>query len=114
MGDVNSAGTSPAPEARPIINMQGERVALGPRRRELMPLYEKWMNDFDTLQLAGYPMEARTTDELTAWFERTTAENRLVQFDVYDIETWRPIGFTMLKDIDTYHRTPEFGISISE
>lgn len=35
---------------RPIINIEGDQVALGPLRREDVPLYLNWINDF---QAAG-------------------------------------------------------------
>jgi RimJ/RimL family protein N-acetyltransferase len=28
--------------ARPLVNIVGEKVALGPMRRDLVPLYQKW------------------------------------------------------------------------
>lgn len=31
---------------QPLINIEGEKVALGPLRRELCPLYQRWNNDF--------------------------------------------------------------------
>jgi hypothetical protein len=28
----------------PILNVEGERVALGPLRRDLLPLYQRWIS----------------------------------------------------------------------
>ena len=33
-------------EEPPILNIVGDKVALGPLRRELLPLYGRWLNDF--------------------------------------------------------------------
>lgn len=35
----------------PIINLRGEKIALGPLSRELLPLFVKWMNDFDVTRI---------------------------------------------------------------
>ena len=43
----------------PIINFQGDLVGLGPIRREYIPLYQRWMNDFETtrfLEIQPRPM----------------------------------------------------------
>jgi hypothetical protein len=30
----------------PLINISGDKIALGPLCRELIPLYQRWNNDF--------------------------------------------------------------------
>lgn len=30
---------------QPILNVEGDLVALGPLRRDLLPLYTRWIND---------------------------------------------------------------------
>ena len=37
----------------PLTNIDGERVALGPLRRDLLPLYQRWINDFTALRTLG-------------------------------------------------------------
>ena len=32
-------------DERPVINIEGELVALGPLRRDLLQLYQRWIND---------------------------------------------------------------------
>ncbi len=32
-------------DERPVLNIEGELVALGPLRRDLLPLYQRWIND---------------------------------------------------------------------
>lgn len=32
-------------ESRPIISVKGEKVAIGPVRRDLIPLYQAWINN---------------------------------------------------------------------
>ncbi len=47
--ELSSAETA----RRPIVNIVGERVALGPLHRGLLPLIERWDNDFRTVDLGG-------------------------------------------------------------
>ena len=46
--------TESKPPARegPILNVVGERVALGPLREELLPLYGRWTNDFRAIGMS--------------------------------------------------------------
>ena len=38
---------------RPILNIEGDLVALGPLRRDLLPLYQRWINDLEALRKLG-------------------------------------------------------------
>jgi RimJ/RimL family protein N-acetyltransferase len=105
---------SPATD-QPIVNVVGEKVALGPVRRDLMPLYDRWFNGFEVglpyfLQLRPHTREARE-----AWYERLARdEPDTVEFLIYERATLRPIGKTALDYIDHYNRTASFGILIGE
>ncbi len=47
MGDVGeNAG-------RLILNIEADLVALGPLRRDLLPLYQRWINDLEALRTLG-------------------------------------------------------------
>jgi hypothetical protein len=53
MVDVDESAGSP------VLTIEGEHVALGPLRRDLVPLYQRWMNNLGTmrtLDLPPYPM----------------------------------------------------------
>jgi hypothetical protein len=55
---------------QPIVNIVGEKVALGPLRRDLMDLDDRWFNDFEVglpyfLRLRPHTREARE-----AWYDR--------------------------------------------
>lgn len=39
--------------AEPTVNIVGERVALGPGRRDLLPLFQRWDNDFFAMRTQG-------------------------------------------------------------
>jgi hypothetical protein len=40
-----ATGSNPPSSETPILNVVGERVALGPLREDLLPLYGRWIND---------------------------------------------------------------------
>lgn len=101
------------PERPAIVNIEGELVALGPMRRELIPLYQRWINDFETtknLALAPGPMSLEAE---TAWFERAGTGGDVI-FTIYEKAAWRPIGNADLRGIDHRSRSATFGIMIGE
>lgn len=97
---------------RPIITLEGERIALGPIRRDLIPLYQAWMNDLDVTRfLRSWPM---TLDGEIAWFDGAVKDDRMAVFTIYELPTYRPVGNVDLHDIDIRNRTAELGILIGE
>jgi RimJ/RimL family protein N-acetyltransferase len=97
---------------RPIVNIEGERIALGPYRRDLLPTYLRWINDFSALRNLGIPPGPMTLDQEEAWYDHP--ESNLVRFTVYERTSWRPIGGTDIRAIDHRNRTALFGILIGE
>ncbi|HEX5505116.1 MAG TPA: GNAT family protein [Thermomicrobiales bacterium] len=101
-------------ENRPVVNIEGDLVALGPLRRDLLPLYHRWINDFGTLRTLGVPPRPMTLEQEQQWFERqATVEGEHV-FTIYERATWRPIGNTGLHAVDYRNRSAGFGIMIGE
>ena len=98
----------------PIINIEGELVALGPLSRELIPLYLRWINDFGTTRTLGIPMQPMTLEQETAWYDRAATGEERYSFTIYDRKTWRPIGNCGLFDVDLRHRRAQVGIMIGE
>src|ERR1044072_2395961 len=99
--------------SEPIINMRGEKIALGPLRRDLVPLYERWINDFDvTLTLSRWSVHTREQEE--AWYDRAVKSESVVNFTIYELASMRPIGTSSLFGIDHIERLAEFGILIGE
>jgi RimJ/RimL family protein N-acetyltransferase len=99
----------------PIQNIVGEKVALGPLRKDLVPLYTRWFNDFTTLRMLGPMPRPLTLEQEEQWYERAnTRGEAVVQFTIYEMATGRPIGTTGLHDIDHRNRTALFGITIGE
>jgi RimJ/RimL family protein N-acetyltransferase len=108
---------SEAQQDRPVINIEGELVALGPFHRDLLPIHHRWENDFQ-IKRTDDPVGAqpRTLDEVTRWYDdmvKNESSHR-ISFAVYERATWRPIGLTALHGIEVRNRTAEFGITIGE
>jgi len=105
----------PKGDGRPdhIVNIVGEFVALGPPRRELIPLYQRWLNDFTATRNLGL-VTPQTLEQETDWYDRATRTDRLVRVTVYERASWRPVGSTELLDIDYRQGTATFGLLIGE
>ena len=97
----------------PILNIVGERVALGPLRRDLLPLYQRWINDFAATSRVGnfVPLSAEQEE---SWYDSEVKSETIVTFTLYERSSMRPIGTTTLADIDQRNRRAEFGIFIGE
>jgi len=100
----------------PLWNLEGEKVALGPLRRELLPLYTRWMNDFEVVRTLGRGMAPRTDEAQAQWFEEAAngADPKRVLFTVYEGATKRPVGTAGLHNVDHVNRTAIFGICLGE
>jgi diamine N-acetyltransferase len=108
------AGSNPPGSEQPVLNIVGERVALGPLREDLLPVYGRWINDFGTIRMLGLPPAPVTAEKERDWYEhRSKAENDLM-FTIYERETLRPIGNTGLHGLDHRNRSASFGIFIGE
>ena len=97
-----------------ILNIEGELVALGPRRREHIPLYLRWINDFGTMQMLGISPRPMTLEQETAWYEQTAADDGEVAFTIYERATGRAIGNCGLHEVDLANRRTVVGIMIGE
>ena len=98
---------------QPVVNILGERVALGPLRRELIPHYARWQGDFAVQRTYRTPGPV-TIEEATAWFEPRAVGDGSCRFTIYERGTWRPIGYTYIDGIDWRVGTASFGILIGE
>ena len=97
-----------------VINITGERIALGPLRRDLIPVHQRWFNDFETDRTQGDLPGPRTLERATGWYERNATSEDAFWFTIYETATWQPIGITWLSDIDRQHGTAYFAISLGE
>lgn len=99
---------------KPVLNIAGDGVALGPHRRELLPLYMRWVNDFEVTRTLAMGFRPVTLEWEQAWYDRLASREQDVLFTIYERATLRPIGATGLHKIDHAQRTAEFGIMIGE
>ena len=98
---------------RPVVNVEGNVVALGPLRRDLIPTYHCWHNDVATIRTFALRQPA-TLEQEEASYAAMTTDASSVFFTVYDRASWRAVGTTYLTDIDHRHRCAEFGVLIGE
>jgi diamine N-acetyltransferase len=108
--DAESAGDRPAP----IVNIRGNKVGLGPIRRDLVPLYQKWLNDFEVTRTLAVGLQPMTFEAEEGWYESASRADDQAHFTIYTLSDLEPIGNTGLMDIDHRTRTAEFGILIGE
>ncbi len=100
--------------SEPIINIEGDLVALGPLRRDLIPTYQRWINQFQMVRSLAIPPMPMTLEAETDWFESSTSSSSSFTFTIYEREGLRPIGNVSLGAIDHRHGTATFGIAIGE
>jgi len=99
-----------------IINIMGEKVALGPLVREtVIALEERALNDFATLrsmwELAPVPT---TRERIERWYDGVTTREDAAHFLVYERASGDPIGRAGVRDIDFRNRSAEFAITIAD
>ena len=98
----------------PVLSIEGELVALGPLRRELLPMYQRWINDLGTTRTLDLPPQPMTIEKEQAWYEGQSKTEHDTTFTIYERETLRPIGNTGLHEIDHRNGTTTYGIVIGE
>lgn len=95
--------------------VRGERVGLGPARRDLVPLFQRWLNDLRVTRTLNWSFRPLTEEAAAAWLEDVFAlEGKQYLFVVYDLTTLRPLGSFGLYDIDHRHGTANFAIILGE
>ncbi|MCY4436046.1 MAG: GNAT family protein [Chloroflexi bacterium] len=103
------------PEATPVLNMVGEKVALGPLRKDLVPTYTRWYNNFYTLRTLGATPLPLTLEQDERQHERLIANAKTdISFTIYERCGSRPIGNAGLLDVDYRNRTAELALAIAE
>ena len=98
---------------QPIINIVGDKIALGPRRRDLIPLHQQWANDFAIARNLG-PFGPVTVERETAFYERIATADTFISFVMYERATLRPVGSTELMHVEYRNGRADFGIFIGE
>lgn len=98
----------------PLLNIVGARVALGPLRRDLLPVYTRWLNDFAVTRTLAVGMLPQTAEAEARWYEAASQQPDAVHFTLYERATERPIGLGSLQRVDHRHGTAELGLLIGE
>ena len=98
----------------PILNFEGELVALGPLSREHIPLYLRWINDFGTTRMLGVPPRPMTLEQETTWYEQAAIDDARPMFTIYERSSGRAIGNCGLHEVDLANRRTVVGIMIGE
>lgn len=99
----------------PVLNIVGDKVALGPLRKDLVPTYTRWYNEFYTLRTLGTIPVPLTLEQDEKQHERLVANSATeISFTVYERSSARPIGNAGLFDVDYRNRTAELGLIIAE
>lgn len=100
--------------SQPMVTIVGEKVVLGPFRRELIPAYQRWIND-PVVQANAQPVPAPwTVERTTKWVDGIVNAERSYAFTIYTLPDYQPIGTTRLGGVDFRNRSAEFDIAIGE
>jgi RimJ/RimL family protein N-acetyltransferase len=97
-----------------IINLASARVALGPVREDLAPVYNRWTNDFWMQRTWGSPIRPRSNEAMLERVQRWSRDDETIRFTIYRHDTWQPIGLVNLHNLQMDHLTAELGIGIGE
>jgi RimJ/RimL family protein N-acetyltransferase len=101
---------------QPIVNVVGERVALGPVRRDLHALYHVWVNDLTHTRTLFGPNWVSTMpytlENSMAFHDAWAASEHTACFTIYTVADWQPIGLVDLSKIDYRCRSAWFNIAI--
>ncbi|HEV2238273.1 MAG TPA: GNAT family protein [Ktedonobacterales bacterium] len=113
---MTSPTTTTQTQAPPILNMVGEKVALGPRSGDLAPLLARWLNDFEVAVYSGDPLMPNPVEFWQARHETASKDrhSERVEFAIYERATLRPIGVTHWREINPGDRTATYAIIIGE
>ena len=102
----------------PDFIVVGEKVALGPLRRDLAASYARWMNELEVRRgLNNLGIETAQSQE--KWVDENIEkgakrEPEVVEFTIYDRSDSTPVGTAGLFGIAHANGTADFGIAIGE
>lgn len=112
--DSHAAGS--AEPTTPILNIVGEKVALGPQTKAHAALMARWCNDFEVALYSGDDLRPTVPEFYDAEYEKHSKEwpTHQTAFTIFERATFRPIGFAEWRHIDAARRTADYGIVIGE
>lgn len=95
------------------INIRGQKVALGPLRKDLLPLYTRWRNDFGIQWTYGNDLVPFMAEQYETVLSQQGGDD-VYWFTVYQLDPFRPIGITDLFEVHQRWGTARFGVLIGE
>ena len=86
---------------------------MGPLRKDLLPIYQAWSNDFEVTRFLDNirPISFEAEEE---WYTRASKKETESTFTIYEKERLRPIGTAGLSGIDHANHNAEFFIMIGD
>ncbi len=101
---------------KPILNIVGEKIALGPIQKSMLSTITRWENDFAVSIMSGGALRPIHQEHTDARYEQEhKAEQRQhIAFAIYERSNLRFIGTAALRHLSSVRRTAEYGISIGE
>jgi diamine N-acetyltransferase len=105
-------------DEEPDFVVVGEKVALGPLRKELAATYARWMNQLEVRRGLDQ-LGVETPESLEKWVEENITagaerEPKAVEFTIYDRSDNAPIGTIGLFGIEHAHGNARLGIALGE
>lgn len=96
------------------VFIEGENIFLLPQSSEHVNLYVKWINDPKVRKYSRNILPLRVDDTKT-WFEPQEGRVRnFIVFEIWHKKDKKPIGNTMLTDIDWVNGWANVGMTIGE
>lgn len=94
---------------------RGDKIELSEVKREYVPRYVEWLNDWEIAQymMPGIPYPTTLESEME-WFESRTKERGSIIFAILAQPEGKLIGNCGLHDINLKNRTCAFGIFIGD
>jgi diamine N-acetyltransferase len=89
------------------------RILLGVPNRDILPLCERWFNDFQTSRTLGVNWHPLTTQLKGRYLDEMLTSSD-PSFTIFDRESKSPVGLCGLSDINHEDGTAEFSIVIGE
>jgi RimJ/RimL family protein N-acetyltransferase len=99
------------------VIVPGELVYLGQVRKDLAPVYRRWLNSLQMTRTMGVISDQglpMTDQDEEDWLEAARADKNSVTFGIYERESGLPVGNAGLSGVRSHHRSAEFGIGIGE
>lgn len=93
---------------------EGDKVGLGPIKKEHSELWAEWFNKLEVTQYLSTFQSIMTPEKEEEFYERVTDSDTDRVFSIYELDSDRPIGVCGLHQVDYSNRSGTLGIVIGE